>query len=84
MSMPGNLGETATTFEAPEPVPSKLDEVQQRYMWRLLMLIEAGCPEDAAHLLAERMDGSDRIDWHDFAHLRELGCPAELAGRILL
>lgn len=61
-----------------------LDDEQRRYLWRLLMLIGCGCPEDEAHLLAERMDGPGRVDWHDYQRLVNGGCPTELAGRILL
>ena len=60
--------------------PIFLDEDARVLDWRIEELLRAGFPE----LLALELAATIEVDLHTAIRLRNLGCPAETAARILL
>ena len=61
-------------------IPIFLDEDARVLDWRIEELLRAGFPE----LLALELAATIEVDLHSAIELRQRGCPAETAARILL
>jgi hypothetical protein len=61
-------------------IPIFLDEDARVLDWRIEELLRAGFPE----LLALELAATNEVDLHVAVKLRQQGCPAETAARILL
>jgi hypothetical protein len=61
-------------------MPATQERISDVLAWRLCTLAAAGYEDDAAVALALAND----VDLHDAARLLKLGCPPDLAVRILL
>jgi hypothetical protein len=61
-------------------IPIFVDTDAQVLDWRIEELLRAGFPE----LLALELAATLEVDLHTAVELRERGCPAETAARILL
>jgi hypothetical protein len=61
-------------------IPIFMDEDVRVLDWRIEELLRAGFPE----LLALEIAATIQIDLHAAIRLRQRGCPAETAARILL
>jgi hypothetical protein len=76
---PGQREEFVRMTEATHPLEFREGETAKVAGWRLHVLIEAGYPLDAAERLA-----TSEADLHRAVELVSLGCPFEVAEKILL